>query len=80
MNKVIVDAELRSRLHDLSRPFDLCDESGRILGRFIPTGEMSQWEPMTPEVSEEELDRREREGQYMSTNEMLRHLENTGCS
>ncbi len=36
MNRVFLDAELRSKLHDLSLPLDLCDESGSVLARLFP--------------------------------------------
>lgn len=35
MTRVIVDAQLRGKLLDFSEPLDLCDEAGRIVGRFI---------------------------------------------
>jgi hypothetical protein len=37
---------------------------------------MSDWEPVSPEVSEEELDRREQATEWYSTDEVLAHLRN----
>jgi hypothetical protein len=50
--------------------------SGRGLGRYIPRIDLSDWEPVTPPVSEEELNRREqiKEKRY-TTAEVLAHLE-----
>jgi hypothetical protein len=59
---------------------ELCDESGRVLGRVLPAVNMAEWEPLTPELSEEELQRREEESESFSTEEMLEHLEGLGCS
>jgi hypothetical protein len=76
MTRVIVDEVLRSKLHNLSLPLELCDESGRVLGRVFPAVDLSQHEPLEPQVSEEELDRRERanEKRY-TTAEVLAYLE-----
>jgi hypothetical protein len=61
MTKIVVDAVLRSKLHNLTQALELCDESGRVLGRFSPTIDLSQYEGLEPQISEEELQRRERE-------------------
>ena len=36
MAKVIVDESLRSRLNGLDEQVELCDESGRTMGHFLP--------------------------------------------
>jgi hypothetical protein len=36
MSKVILDPELRARLNGLNEQLEVCDESGRTLGRFVP--------------------------------------------
>jgi hypothetical protein len=36
MNKVTLDPELRSKLDDLDSEFEVCDESGRTLGYYLP--------------------------------------------
>lgn len=76
MNKVLVDSELKRKLHDLAEPLELCDESGRVLRRYTPVIDWSQWEPLTPDVSDEELDRRAKSNERRyTTAEVLRHLE-----
>ena len=65
MTRVIVDETLRSKLHNLSEVLELCDESGRVVARVTP---------VEPQLSEEELQRREQEPDY-STAEVLAHLE-----
>ncbi len=76
MTRVFLDANSATRLYDVSDTVELCDPSGRVLGRFIPVSDPSEWEPTAPDVTEEELDRREqsREKRY-STAEVLDHLE-----
>ena len=76
ITRVIVNETLRSILHNLSLPLELCDESGRVLGRLFPSADPNQYGPLEPQVSEEELDRRDnaQEKRYTTT-EVLAHLE-----
>jgi hypothetical protein len=74
MTRVVVDANLRSQLHDLNQPLEFCDEAGKLLGRFVPEAGGARNEPEPPFLSEEELQRREREADY-TTAELLAHLE-----
>jgi hypothetical protein len=76
VTQIILDANLTTRLNELGQSAELCDPSGQVIGRFVPRIDLSQWEPITPEVSEEELDRREQanEKRY-TTAEVLAHLE-----
>lgn len=72
MSRVILDAELRARLLNLTQPIDLCDESGKVVGRFIPLNPASRYDE--PPLSEEEWRRRELEPDY-STAEVIARLE-----
>jgi hypothetical protein len=76
MSRIILDSALCGKLRGLAEPVQLCDDSGRVLGEFIPRIDMSEWEFVGPEVSEEELDRREgsNEKRY-TTAEVLAYLE-----
>lgn len=76
MTQITLDAELRRKLLDLSRPLELCDESGLVLARLLPTPDPNLYESLEPQVSEEELRRRSRDkGSTYSTAEVLAHLE-----
>ena len=76
MTRILMDAELRDKLQNLSQPLELCDESGRVLGRVIPALDLSQYEPLVPQVSEEELDRRSQSDEKTyTTAEVLAFLE-----
>jgi hypothetical protein len=59
MTVVIVDAGLRQKLPDLSQPLELRDEAGRLLGRYTPVGGLEP-SKREPQISEEEIQRRER--------------------
>jgi hypothetical protein len=76
MTQIKLDSDLATRLHDMAKVVELCDPSGRVLGRFVPIVDLSEWEPISPEVSEDELDRRARSGgKRRSTTEVLAYLE-----
>ena len=76
MNKVLVDSELKRKLLDLAEPLELCDETGRVLARVTPKMDLSEIEFLTPDVSDEKLDRRARSNERRyTTAELLAHLE-----
>lgn len=80
MTRITLNADLRSTLLNFSQPLEICDESGRVMGRLFPTPDLSQYEPWEPPISEDELKRREEETESYSTAEMLAYLENLKCS
>ncbi len=76
MTRITLDDDLRRKLLDLSGPLELCDESGLVLARILPTSDPTRYEGLEPPISEEELQRRKREkGKTYSTAEALAHLE-----
>jgi len=76
MTQVILDAGLRSKLGNLKQPLDLCDESGKILAHVTPAFNPDDWEPVPPpELSEEELKKRENSSRWYTSEEVRRHLE-----
>jgi len=76
VTQIKLDSTLAIKLHELTQVVELCDPSGRVLGRFVPTMDMSEWEPISPDVSEEELDRRAlSQGKRYTTDEVLAYLE-----
>jgi hypothetical protein len=76
VTQLILDANVAGKLNEFYLPVELCDPSGRVLGRFVPLIDPTEWEPVSPGASEEELDRREQanEKRY-TTAEVLAHLE-----
>ena len=77
MTPIVLDDNLVRRLHKVNGPVEFRDASGQVVGHFIPTiVDMSEWEPVTPEVSEEELDQREQSNDWLTTEEVLAHLKN----
>jgi hypothetical protein len=76
MKKLILDSTFRSKLGDLNEPLELCDETGKALGRFTPLTELEMLYRSEPQFCEEELLKIEQEPD-MSTAELLEHLENS---
>jgi hypothetical protein len=74
MTRVIVDASLWSKLHELREPLELCDQDGRVLARVTPLVDLSDFEPCEPPIDEEELQRRERSDRWHTTDQVLAHL------
>lgn len=76
MNQVVADEALRAKFSNFLGPVEVCDESGRVIARLFPTLDPSQYEPMEPQISKEELQRRKQsKGKTYSTAEVLAHLE-----
>jgi hypothetical protein len=80
MIRITIDEALWSKLYELGQEVELCDSSGRVVGQFVPKFDPSEWEPATPEASEEELQRREQSTEWFTTEEVLAHLEKLKCS
>lgn len=75
MTRVIVDEILRSKLHNLTEPLELCDASGRVLGHLVPAAGLSEYEACEPHFSDDELRAAEQSGEKRyTTAEMLAHL------
>jgi hypothetical protein len=75
MTRVIVDTTVRAQLDKIKEPAELCDEAGRVLGRYLPVLDATLYQRMEVPISEEELDRREREAGGRSLAEILADLE-----
>ena len=75
MNRLVVDPATLAGLRDVRQALELCDDSGRVVGHFIPTVDHSQYSELEPQISEDELDRRERIRGGRSLAEILNALE-----
>jgi hypothetical protein len=55
MIKIIVDDELRDKLKGFTEPLDLCDESGRIVGKLIPVCDQPEYRPVRPPANDKDI-------------------------
>ena len=59
MTRVTVDANLQKLFLNFTKPLDLCDESGLVLGKLIPVAsniDTDGWIDLTPDVTDEALE------------------------
>ncbi len=71
MTKITLDPNLRERLPDLTQPFEVCDEAGTTIGKYLPSTDSKK-----PPIKKEEIERRKRnKGNTYTTAEVLAHLE-----
>ena len=77
MTRIVIDDVLRDKLIGLMETVELCDASGRVLGRMLPSFNREDYENLSPPISEEELKRRlnSTPSRTYTTEEGLRHLE-----
>ncbi len=76
MKRITVDANLPAQLTGLHEQAELCDSRGKVIGKFIPTIDMTGWEPLTPAVTDEELQRRAKSDKWYTFEEVMAHLKN----
>jgi hypothetical protein len=78
MTRVTIDDDLRQKLLGLNKALELCDERGNVVARLQPSTpwtDPDNWELLTPEVSEEELERlRNSDEPRYTTQEVLDYL------
>lgn len=75
MTRLVLDAGTLEKLLYLAEPLDLCDGSGRVRAVLTPVYDPEKYGPLEPQVSEEELRRRENSAEpRYSIQEVLRHL------
>ena len=75
MGRVTIDQALLSQLDRLDAPLELCDETGRVVGHFIPVEDRSIYEGVDSPAMDEELDRRSREESGRLLDDILRDLQ-----
>ena len=71
MTKLTLPGEIGRQLTAAHDCVELCDEGGRTIGFFTPAVSGT---PRGPQVSDEELARRDREEPTFSTGDVLAHL------
>lgn len=75
MPQVILDLATLAQLQTTGESVELCDPAGRIVGHFVPIAALSKTTRMEPQISEEEIQRRLRQGGGRSLPEIMADLE-----
>ena len=77
MVRLTLDKEMQDKLLVSDEVIELYDTAGKLLGRILPATKdlLEGWEPLTPELSDEELKRRmEDDGPCITTDELIARL------
>jgi hypothetical protein len=78
MTRIILDRASMSKLHNLSQPLELCDESGTVRAQLFPVLDPGDYEPVPPpELSPEDLQKRREATKWFTTPDVLKRLENS---
>jgi len=77
MTQIIVNAEVVAQMQNARQPVEVVDGSGKVLGHFMPATSASSLR-LRPQVSEEELLRRENQGGGRPLADILADLEGRG--
>jgi hypothetical protein len=75
MTRLILDPVIQSRLGDGKQILEVCDHSGRVLGHFLPLLSSSHECAKEPQIGDEEIQRRLREGGGRPLADILMDLE-----
>jgi hypothetical protein len=75
MTRVVLDDATLAQLVHVTQTVDLCDGKGRVVGHFVPLTGAARYVGREPDITEEELRRREHEGGGRPLAEIMRDLE-----
>ena len=75
MTKIVIDPTTAGQLSGVETSAELVDPSGNLLGYFSPKVDPSLYDQVEPPISEEELDRIEKEGGGRPLRDILDDLE-----
>jgi hypothetical protein len=78
MAAVVVDAATREKLLTAGDVVEVKDEAGQVIGKFVAGPNPVIFVAEGMDISDEELDRREREGRNCSVEEVMERLRGLG--
>ena len=74
MDRLVLPNDAFEKLRPLDRYFQVCDQTGRVLGYFAPAVD----QPLQSPLSDAELQRRLDDPQRLTTQQLLEHWEKLG--
>jgi hypothetical protein len=75
MSELQLPEMVASQLQGLSEPVHLCDASGKRLGSFVPAIDLSEYEVLGPDLSDQVADEISRSQEWFTTSQVLQRLE-----
>jgi hypothetical protein len=75
MSRVILDRAALAHFAKLVQPVEVCDQTGNVVGRFIPRLDPNEYD-LEPQISEKEIEERSKSSEpTYTTAEVFAHLE-----
>ena len=79
MSKVILDADLKAKLHGLGEQIELCDTNGQTMGRYVPEDFYQKLlyqlaESQRPALAPDEIQRRRQSPGHKSLADILQSM------
>jgi hypothetical protein len=74
MTRITVNTQVQELFLNFTKPLELCDASGSFVGKFIPATPHiveDDWIDLTPELTDEELEKEIDSGEGYSTQELI---------
>jgi hypothetical protein len=78
MTRITINDVILAQLSQVKETVEVCDSKGVVVGHFTPLPPAPPLEWGRPQLSDEELTRRAREGPGRTLTEILTDLENAG--
>jgi hypothetical protein len=76
MTRITVDAQVQGLLLNFTKLLELCDESGAVRAKLVPcpVEDPNEWVDLTPDLTDEELEREIESGESLSTEELIAEI------
>lgn len=74
MPRIVLDPQASEKLAGVRGIVEICDTNGHLLGMYAAGGELKSLLKLEPQISQEELDRRGREGHYVTSADIRARL------
>lgn len=80
MTRIVLDAQASEKLASAQGIVEICDARGHVIGMYAAGIELKSVLKLEPQISKEELDRRGREGNYITSDDIRARLKGNECS
>lgn len=82
MSQVVLDGTLRNKLNGLGQELAVCDEAGKVIGRFLPEEQYQKMlyalaEAQRPSLSPEQEEQRRKQSGGKALSKILKSLKRT---
>jgi hypothetical protein len=75
MSRLVLDSKVRAVLQNAIDVVEICDEAGVVVGQYIPIIDSGKHTKLEPQITLDEIERRERQGGGRGLQVILADLE-----